>query len=178
MPRFVGNWAKDQQSCQSAAWKFTDSTLRTPGGESCSFNRVTPAAGGYDIEATCTAKGSPEADTLTIRFAESAKAMLFSPERSAVAVVDVDDGWGERLLTLRPDAVPVSSGSGTAAGVGLDQPGHHVEQGGLAVAVAADHADPLAGGDAEGDLGEQRADAVRLGDPLEVHEIGADLRHR
>ena len=77
-PRFIGNWAADQKSCQSAAWRFTDSTLKAPAGESCSFNRVTPADGGYDIEATCTVKGAPEAETLTIRFAESAKAMLFS----------------------------------------------------------------------------------------------------
>lgn len=77
-PRFIGNWAADQKSCQSAAWRFTDSTLKTPDGANCSFNRITPAAGGYDIEATCTAKGPPAADTLTIRFAESAKAMLFS----------------------------------------------------------------------------------------------------
>jgi UDP-N-acetylmuramoyl-L-alanyl-D-glutamate--2,6-diaminopimelate ligase len=39
----------------------------------------------------------------------AAKAMLFDPERSAVAVVDVDDPYGRRLLERRPDAVPVSS---------------------------------------------------------------------
>jgi hypothetical protein len=76
VPRFVGNWAKDQQSCQSAVWKFTDSTLRTPEGESCSFNRVTESAGGYDIQATCSAKDGPQSELLKIRFAESAKAML------------------------------------------------------------------------------------------------------
>ncbi len=76
VPRFVGNWAKNQQSCHSAVWKFTDSTLRTPDGESCSFNRVTEAAGGYDIQATCSAKGGPQSELLKIRFAESAKAML------------------------------------------------------------------------------------------------------
>ena len=74
--RFVGNWAKDQQSCTSAVWKFTDSTLRTPDGESCSFTRVTEAAGGYDIQATCSAKGGPQSEFLKVRFAESAKAML------------------------------------------------------------------------------------------------------
>ena len=76
VPRFVGNWAKDQQSCESAVWKFSDSTLRTPDGESCSFNRVTEAAGGYDIQATCSAKDGPQSELLKIRFAESAKAML------------------------------------------------------------------------------------------------------
>lgn len=39
----------------------------------------------------------------------AAKAMLFEPARSAVAVVDVDDPYGRRLLQRRPDAVPVSS---------------------------------------------------------------------
>ena len=75
-PRFVGNWAKDQQSCESAVWKFTDSTLRTPEGENCSFNRVNETAGGYDIQATCSAKDGPQSELLKVRFAESAKAML------------------------------------------------------------------------------------------------------
>jgi UDP-N-acetylmuramoyl-L-alanyl-D-glutamate--2,6-diaminopimelate ligase len=44
-----------------------------------------------------------------------AKARLFDPERSAVAVVDVDDPAGRRLLERRPDAVPVS---------GVGDPGH------------------------------------------------------
>ena len=77
-PRFIGKWAKDQQSCQASAWQFTDSTLRTPDGDNCSFNRVSPVPGGYDIQATCSAKGVPSADVLQIRFAESAKAMLFN----------------------------------------------------------------------------------------------------
>ena len=75
-PRFVGNWAKDEQSCESAVWKFTDSTLRTPEGENCSFNRVNETAGGYDIQATCSAKDGPQSELLKVRFAESAKAML------------------------------------------------------------------------------------------------------
>ena len=58
------------------------------------------------------------------------------------------------------------------AGVGLLEAGHHLEQRGLAVAVAADDADPLARADAERDVGEQRADAVGLGDPLEVEQVG------
>ena len=77
-PRFIGKWASDQQSCQSAVWQFTASALRTPDGSNCSFNRVNPVPGGYDIQATCSVKGPPSADTLQIRFAESAKAMLLS----------------------------------------------------------------------------------------------------
>jgi len=76
--RFVGKWAEDQKSCKSAAWQFTATTLRTPGGTSCSFNRVIEVPGGYDIQAVCTAKGDAVSDSLTIRFAESAKAMLFT----------------------------------------------------------------------------------------------------
>jgi UDP-N-acetylmuramoyl-L-alanyl-D-glutamate--2,6-diaminopimelate ligase len=38
-----------------------------------------------------------------------AKAQLFTPDRAAVAVVDVDDEAGRRLFARRPDAVPVSS---------------------------------------------------------------------
>lgn len=78
MPRFVGKWAADQKSCTSAAWQFTQSRLRTPAGSSCSFDEVTEVPGGYDVKATCTAEGPPTSDTLRIRFAESAKAMLFS----------------------------------------------------------------------------------------------------
>ena len=81
--RFVGNWASDQRSCESSAWQFTQTTLRTPAGSVCSFNRVTEVPGGYDIQATCTAEAPPTSDTLQIRFAESAKAMLFESESIA-----------------------------------------------------------------------------------------------
>ena len=77
VPRFVGKWAADQKSCDSAAWQFTASALRTPTGGSCSFNQATDVPGGYDIQATCAAKGPPASDTIKVRFAESAKAMLF-----------------------------------------------------------------------------------------------------
>ena len=77
-PRFIGKWAADQKACQSAVWQFTASALRTPDDANCSFNRVNPVPGGYDIQATCSVKGPPSADTLQIRFAESAKAMLLS----------------------------------------------------------------------------------------------------
>jgi hypothetical protein len=76
-PRFVGKWAADEKSCQSAAWQFTDSTLRTPAGANCSFDQIIEVPGGYDIQATCKAKGAPVPDTLKLRFAESAKALLF-----------------------------------------------------------------------------------------------------
>jgi hypothetical protein len=75
--RFVGKWAADQKSCQSAAWRFTDASLKTPTGASCSFVRATEVPGGYDVQASCSAGGPPAPDTLKIRFAESAKALLF-----------------------------------------------------------------------------------------------------
>jgi hypothetical protein len=81
--RFVGRWAADERSCTSAAWVFTQTTLRTPAGSVCSFDQVTPVPGGYDIQATCTAEAPPASDTLKIRFAESAKAMLFESETIA-----------------------------------------------------------------------------------------------
>ena len=61
-----------------------------------------------------------------------------------------------------------------AAAVRLLEAGEHPEQRRLAVAVAADDADPLAHGDAERDVVQQHPDAVRLRDPLEVQEV----RHR
>lgn len=84
-PRFVGRWAADERACSSAAWIFTQTTLRTPAGSRCSFDQVTPVPGGYDIQATCTAEAPPAPDTLTIRFAESAKAMLFESRTIADA---------------------------------------------------------------------------------------------
>jgi hypothetical protein len=83
VPRFVGKWAADQKSCDSAAWLFTQTSLRTPAGSSCSFGHVTEVPGGYDVQATCTAEGPPKPDTVKIRFAESAKAMLFSSKAIA-----------------------------------------------------------------------------------------------
>jgi hypothetical protein len=83
LPRFVGKWAANQKSCDSAAWQFTQTTLRTPAGSSCSFEQVTQVPGGYDVKATCTAEGPAAPDTLQIRFAESAKAMLFSSKTIA-----------------------------------------------------------------------------------------------
>jgi len=52
--------------------------------------------------------------------------------------------------------------AGHAAGVRLLEPGHHLEQRGLAVTVAPDDPDPLPRGDAEGDVGEQRAARSRM----------------
>lgn len=74
--RFLGTWAADEKSCRSAAWRFTPTTLQTPAGADCSFNRVTEVHSGYDIQATCTVQGRPRSDTLKLRFSVLVKAML------------------------------------------------------------------------------------------------------
>ena len=80
----------------------------------------------------------------------------------------------DQLVALVEVADLDAAGHRHPARVGLLEAGHHLEQGGLAVAVATDDADPLPRRDAEGDLVEQRADAVRLGDPLQVDQVGCD----
>ena len=75
-PRYVGRWAAREDLCRTGAWTFTGDHLATAGEVSCDFTKVREVPGGYDIAATCTAEGPPRADTFTLRFAESAKAML------------------------------------------------------------------------------------------------------
>ena len=48
----------------------------------------------------------------------------------------------------------------------------------LAAAVAPDDADPLAGGQAEGDVDQHRRRAVRLADAFDVDEVAADRCHQ
>jgi hypothetical protein len=78
--RFVGRWATEERNCSTLAWRFTASSLRTPAGSVCRFNRVTEVPGGYDIAAACTAESPPTDDTLELRFAESARALLFESD--------------------------------------------------------------------------------------------------
>jgi hypothetical protein len=79
--RFVGRWAAEQSLCENAAWRFTESELRTPDGSVCRFNDVRAVAGGYDIAARCTTQEPEQDDELRIRFPESASdAMLFEAE--------------------------------------------------------------------------------------------------
>lgn len=83
--RFVGRWAAEESLCARSAWRFTEGGLRTPAGSVCRFETVTEVAGGYSIAARCTAEGPERADRLEIRFAESARAMLFDSESVAAA---------------------------------------------------------------------------------------------
>ena len=83
--RFVGQWAANVRSCSNGAWQFTAASLSTPAGSQCKFRKVTEVPGGYDIAARCTAEGPPAEDTLKLRFAESAKALLFESKTIANA---------------------------------------------------------------------------------------------
>ncbi len=75
--RFVGRWASEERHCASRAWVFTAISLKTPAGSVCGFSKITEVPGGYDIAARCTAEGPPTNDVLRLRFAESARALLF-----------------------------------------------------------------------------------------------------
>jgi hypothetical protein len=83
--RFVGQWASKAENCGDLAWRFTADRLETPAGSVCTFTDVKAVPGGYDIAASCTAEAPPRDDTLEIRFAESAKAMLFESNTIADA---------------------------------------------------------------------------------------------
>ena len=75
--RFVGRWASNERNCADRAWRFTAHRLTTPAGAVCDFRSVRTVPGGFDIAARCTAEGPPADDTLQLRFAESARALLF-----------------------------------------------------------------------------------------------------
>ena len=83
--RFVGLWASKAENCGDLAWRFTADRLQTPAGSVCNFKNVNAVPGGYDIAASCTAESPPRDDRLEIRFAESAKAMLFESNTIADA---------------------------------------------------------------------------------------------
>ncbi|CAB4940787.1 unannotated protein [freshwater metagenome] len=68
--------------------------------------------------------------------------------------------------------------AGNGAGVGLLEPGDEAHECRLAVAVAPDDADAVAGLDAEGDVGQDAAAGVALVDRLEVDEVLRGGSHR
>ena len=74
--RYAGRWAATQQLCDTGAWRFQPKRLDTAGEVSCTFDSVEKVPGGYDIAASCLAEGSRSKDTIALRFAESAQAML------------------------------------------------------------------------------------------------------
>ena len=74
--RYAGRWAATQQLCETGAWRFQPKRLDTAGEVSCTFDNVEQVPGGYDIAASCLAEGNRTKDTIELRFAESAQAML------------------------------------------------------------------------------------------------------
>ena len=82
--RFVGRWASEARDCADP-WLFTASSLKTPAGSVCSFSQVREVPGGYDVAASCTAEGPAEDDVLRLRFAQSARALLFESRTIADA---------------------------------------------------------------------------------------------
>jgi hypothetical protein len=75
-PRYVGRWAARPDLCEGGAWRFTVDGAGLEDGPTCHFDSVAEIAGGYRIAATCKQDGKTRQGTATLRFAESARAML------------------------------------------------------------------------------------------------------
>lgn len=75
--RFVGTWATSQANCATKPWRFTAKELTAKDGPRCSFYNVAKVPGGYDLAAQCPTKVPVHTDLIKVRFAESARAMLF-----------------------------------------------------------------------------------------------------
>lgn len=78
--RFVGRWASAEPLCRSETWRFSPDGLETPGEQTCTFSDIAPVEGGYDVAAQCTVEGRTRDETIRLRFAESARAMLVEGE--------------------------------------------------------------------------------------------------
>lgn len=74
--RYVGRWAESAEQCRSEAWTLTRDALAAPDDIACDFTRIEKSPGGYAIDAVCAIDGTEEDDNITLRFAESARAML------------------------------------------------------------------------------------------------------
>lgn len=87
--RFTGRWAAVETACGHAAWTFTATGLSTPDETSCRFSKVSPTAGGYDIDARCGTGTRTSGEQLKLRFAESAKAMFVEggPAKEQVGLI-------------------------------------------------------------------------------------------
>ena len=68
-PSYEGRWAVSLAACQDGGWEFTKDRVGTAGEVSCEFQRVTPNATGYAIDAQCTAQAPPELKSFTLTFA-------------------------------------------------------------------------------------------------------------
>jgi hypothetical protein len=85
--RYVGRWAARENLCDTGVWRFEPKRLVTAGEVSCDFDKVAKAPGGYEIAATCLAEGSASQDTIRLRFAESAQAMLVKSKMWDVGLI-------------------------------------------------------------------------------------------
>ena len=79
------------------------------------------------------------------------------------------------VVALGEVAEPQAAVAGDPAVVGGLQAGEHPEQGGLAVAVAADDADLVALADAEAHVGQQGSHAVGLVHALQAHQVAGHV---
>jgi hypothetical protein len=68
-PSYEGRWAVSLAACQDGGWEFAKNRVGTAGEVSCEFERVTPNATGYAIEAQCTAQAPPELKSFTLTLA-------------------------------------------------------------------------------------------------------------
>ena len=75
-PRYVGRWAARADLCEGGAWTFSEDGAGLEDGPICQFESVTQIPGGYRIATTCEQGGKASRGTATLRFAESARAML------------------------------------------------------------------------------------------------------
>ena len=85
--RYAGRWAARESLCKSGTWRFEPKRLVTAGEVSCDFDGVSKIPGGYDIAATCRAEGKTSKDTIQLRFAESAQAMLVTSKMWDVGLI-------------------------------------------------------------------------------------------
>ncbi len=74
--RYIGRWAESVDQCRNEAWTFTSNRLTAPEDISCEFMQIEKSPGGYAVDAVCTIEGEEEDNNITLRFAESAGAML------------------------------------------------------------------------------------------------------
>lgn len=78
--RYVGRWAARPELCRDGAWRFEARRVATAGEVTCDFDRVSPTASGYEIEARCTAEGASSPQTFTLTMTDPA-----APETMTVA---------------------------------------------------------------------------------------------